>query len=72
MIHRDKHYSDVIMSAMAYQITGVSIVCSAVCSTSNLRVTGLCEANSPVTGEFPAQREMFLFGDVIMKDVMDP
>ena len=23
---------------------------------SNLRVTGLCEGNSPVTGEFPAQR----------------
>ena len=24
--------------------------------TPNLRVTGLCEGNSPVTGEFPAQR----------------
>ena len=24
--------------------------------TSQLRVTGLCEGNSPVTGEFPAQR----------------
>ena len=24
--------------------------------TSKLRVTGLCERNSPVTGEFPAQR----------------
>ena len=24
--------------------------------TSNLRVTGLCAGNSPVTGEFPAQR----------------
>ena len=24
--------------------------------TANLRVTGLCEGNSPVTGEFPAQR----------------
>ena len=24
--------------------------------TSNLRVTGLCEGNSPVTDEFPAQR----------------
>ena len=23
--------------------------------TSRLRVTGLCELNSPVTGEFPAQ-----------------
>ena len=38
--------------------------------TSKLRVTGLCEGNSPVTGEFPAQRasnaEMFRFHDVIM------
>ena len=25
--------------------------------TSKLRVTGLCEGNSPVTGEFPAQRD---------------
>ena len=25
--------------------------------TSRLRVTGLCEGNSPVTGEFPAQRD---------------
>ena len=37
---------------------------------SKLRVTGLCEGNSPVTGEFPAQRisnaAMFLFDDVIM------
>ena len=24
--------------------------------TSKLRVTGLCEGNSPVTSEFPAQR----------------
>ena len=39
--------------------------------TSKLRVTSLCEGNSPVTDEFPAQRasnaEMFSFGDVIMK-----
>ena len=37
---------------------------------SKLRATGLCEGNSPVTGEFPAQRasnaEMLLFDDVIM------
>ena len=50
------HYSDVILSAMASQITGVSIVYSTVCSgpdqkkTSKLRVTGVCEGNSPVTG----------------------
>ena len=54
--------SDVMMSAMASQITGVSIIYSTVCSgaelkkKSKLRVTGLCAGNSPVTGEFPAQR----------------
>ena len=38
--------------------------------TSKLRVTGLCQGNSPVTGEFPLQRasnaENILFDDVIM------
>ena len=54
--------SDVIMSAVASQITSVSMFCSTICSdadqrkTSKLRVTGLCEGNSRVTGEFPAQR----------------
>ena len=56
------HYNDVIMSAMASQITSLTIVYSNVYSkrrsnkTSKLRVTGLCEGNSPVIGEFPAQR----------------
>ena len=49
------------MSAMASQIRSHTIVYSTVYSrrrskkTSNLRVTGLCEGNSTVTGEFPAQ-----------------
>ena len=38
--------------------------------TSKLRVTGLCEGKSPMTGEFPAQkpvtRKMFPLHDVIM------
>ena len=38
--------------------------------TSKLRVSGLCAENSPVTGEFPAQRpvtrKMFPFDDIIM------
>ena len=38
--------------------------------TSKLRVIGLCEGNSPGTGEFPAHmpvtRKMFPFDDVIM------
>ena len=56
------HYNDVIMSAMASWITSPTIVYSTVYSrrwskkTSKFRVTGLCEGNSPVTGEFPAQR----------------
>ena len=66
------------MSTMASQITGVSIVYSAVFfrsrskKTSKLRVTGLCVGNSPVTGEFPAQMASnaenvsINFDDVIM------
>ena len=49
------------MRMMASKITSLTIVYSAVYSgankkTSKLRVTGLGEGNSPVTGEFPAQR----------------
>ena len=63
------------MSAVASQITSLTIVYSIVSrrrskKTSKLRVTGLCEGNSPVIGEFPAQRasnaENFAFDDVIM------
>ena len=54
------HYSDVIMVAMAFQITSLVIVYSTVYAgadqkTSKLRVTGLCAGKSPVTGEFSAQ-----------------
>ena len=55
------HYDDVVMGAMASQITSLTIVYSTVYSdadqkkTSKLRVTGLCAGNSPGTGEFPAQ-----------------
>ena len=76
-----KHYNDFIMSAMASQITSLTIIYSTIYSrrrskkTSKLRVTGLCERNSPVTGEFPSQRaskwEMFPFDDVIM-NALDP
>ena len=50
------------MSAMASQITSLTIVYSTVHSgadqkkTPTLRATGLCEGNSPVTGEFSAQK----------------
>ena len=76
--HRDqKHNDDVIMSTMASQIISLTIVHATVYSwrrskkTPKLRVTGLCDGNSPVTGKFPAQRasnaEMFPFDDFIMQ-----
>ena len=46
---RVTHYNDVIMGAIASQITSLTK------KTSKLRVTGLCAGNSPGTGEFPAQ-----------------
>ena len=51
------HYNDVIMSSMASQITSLTIVYIRRRSKkiSKLRVTGLCEGNSPGTGEFPRQ-----------------
>ena len=50
------HYSYVIMSAMASQITSVSIVCPTLGSGAELRVTGSCVGNSLVTSEFSAQK----------------
>ena len=54
------YYNGVIMSVMASQITCLTIVYLIVYSDADQRkhqsVTGLCEGNSPVTGEFPAQR----------------
>ena len=56
------HYIDVITSTMTSQITSLTIVLlnrlfrRRSKKTSKLCVTGLCAGNSPVTGEFPAQR----------------
>ena len=57
------HYSDVIIGALAYQITSVSTVSSTVCSDVDKKkhqsfasLHGLYEGNSPVTGDFPSQR----------------
>ena len=70
------HYSDVIMSAMASQITCVPIVYSAVCSGTDQRkhqssaslalVRGIHRwpVNSPHKG--PVTRKIFPFDDVIM------
>ena len=70
------HHNDVMMSAMAYQITGVSIVCSTVGSDGDQRkyqssvslvfVRGIHRwpVNSPHKG--PVTRKMFPLDDVIM------
>ena len=66
---------DVIIGAMASHITSLTNVYSIVYAgvdkkTPKLWFNGLCEGNSPVTDELPAQRasnaEMFSFHDVIM------
>ena len=61
----DFHYSDVIMSVMVSQITGVSIVCSTVCSGSDQRKH---QSSAPLVfvGEFtvdqlfPSQRASYV------------
>ena len=55
------HCNDVIMSAMASQITSLTIIYSTVYSksrskeTSKPHVTGICAGDSPLAGELPAQ-----------------
>ena len=50
------------MSTMVFHVTSLMVVFSTVYSgtdkkkTSKFHVAGLCEGNSPMTGEFPAQR----------------
>ena len=70
------HYCDIIMSASASQITGVSIVYSTVCSGADKKKTQrhwLCEVihrwpvNSPHKG--PSTRKMFPFDAVIMDTI---
>ena len=67
-----KHYSDVIMSAMAFQITGVSIVCSAICSGGDQRKHQSSLSLAFVMGfhrwphNGPVTRKMLPFDDVIM------
>ena len=66
------HYSDVIMSMMASQITGVLIVYSTVCSGAEENIKAPRHWNSPMADEFPAQRlvtrKMFPLDDVIMNE----
>ena len=55
------HYNDVIMSAMASQITRLTMftqpfIQGQIKETSKLCIIGLCAGNSQVTGEFPTQK----------------
>ena len=61
------HYSDVIMSAMASQITDVPIVCSTVCSGANKRKHQSSASLAFVRGIHQWRVESFPFDDVIMK-----
>ena len=73
-----EHYSDVIMSAMASQIVGVSIVCSSVCSGADQRIHQSLASlafvrgihRSPMDSPHKASvtREIFPFNGVIMND----
>ena len=81
-LHWNTYYSDIIMSAMASQITSVSIVYSTVCSGAYQRkhessaslafVRGIhwWLVNSPHKG--PVTRKMFPFDDVIMTHEIPP
>ena len=75
LLHRSvckPHYSDVIMSAMASQITGVSIVCSTFRSGPDQREHQSSASLAFVRGihrqphKGPVTQEMFQFDDVIM------
>ena len=64
------HYSDVIMSAMASQITSLTIAQPFIQAQIKENIkAGLCAGNSPVTGEFPHKwpvtRKMFPFDDAM-------
>ena len=63
------HYSDAIMSAMASQINGISIVHLSVCSgeeTSKLHVTGLHRRPANSRHKGPVTRKIFPFDDGIV------
>ena len=75
------HYSDVIMSAMASQITGFLYVCSVVCSGADQGKHQSSASLAFVRGihrwpvisqhKVPVTRKMFPFDDVIMGNCLD-
>ena len=71
------HHSDIIMSAVASQITGVSIVLNRLFrrrskKTAKIRVTGLCEGIHRWSVDSPTKAsnaENVSYGDVIMQQI---
>ena len=59
-IYSNLHHNDVIKAQWRLKSPASRLFTQpfikAIKKTSKLRITGLCEGNSPVTGEFPAQR----------------
>ena len=51
-----EHYSDVIMGSMASQITGVSIICTTVCSGTDQRKHSISATLAFVWGDFTGDR----------------
>ena len=75
----DSHYSDGIMSAMACEITGASIVCSAVCSGADIKKPIKALRQWPLWGKSTGHRwipltkgqwhvKMFPFDDFIIRE----
>ena len=74
--HSTEHYNDVLMSVMAYQITGILIVCSTICSGTDHRkyqssrsltfVRGIHQWPVDSLHKGPVMQKMFLVDDVIM------
>ena len=72
----NSHYSEAIKSAMASQISGISIVCSIICSGADQRkhqssvsltfVRGIHRWRVDSPHKRPVTRKMFLFDDVKM------
>ena len=73
IITTDTHYSGVIMSMMASQVTGVLFVCATVCSGADQR-NHKTPRHWPLWGEFPhkgpVMRKMFPVGDAVTSSCM--
>ena len=82
MALEQSHYSDVIMTTMASQITSLTIVYSTVYSCANQRkhqssaslafVRGIHRGLGTSPHKEPVTRKMFPFDDVIMFNIIDP